>query len=189
MSDAEQVKRMAHESEGLPTLWDLEMPLDEKHLSLRNFWHNRTFLDEWLRQRAEPIHIWRGYRTMGLNPLFLRLIAMHYDPLKYPILSLHLDFYTKGSGKSPEALAKMLRCCVERYGDRFIPAFGVLNDGEGAADDFVQPETLRQNLHLAREAGVAEIWLFGVNGLNEDYLEALYDTIPLKPFSTPEISP
>lgn len=63
-----------------------------------------------------------------------------------------------------------MRCGVEQYGERFIPAFGVLNDGEGPDNLFVTPERLRQDLRLAREAGVAEVWLFGANGLNAEVL-------------------
>ena len=74
----------------------------------------------------------------------------------------------------------MLRCGVERYGAQFIPSFGVLNDAEGPAEIFVPPETLRRNLGLARAAGVSEIWIFGVNGLNSEYLSALHETLPLE---------
>jgi hypothetical protein len=57
----------------------------------------------------------------------------------------------------------------------------VLDDGEGAANQFVPPETLRRNLRIARAAGVSEIWLFGVNGLNAAYLEAVREELPLEP--------
>ncbi len=43
------------------------------------------------------------------------------------------------------------------------------------------PETLRRDLSLAREAGVSEVWLFGVNGMNEEYLTILRDVLPLDP--------
>jgi hypothetical protein len=80
-------------------------------------------------------------------------------------------------------MARSLRCGVEKYGEHFIPALGSLNDGEGSEEIFVPPGTLRRDLKLAREAGVSEIWLFGVNGLNADYLSALRETVPLETLS------
>lgn len=180
-SDSAAVQRVAGDAQGLPTLWDLELPLDLRIHSLNDWWQNRDFLDKWLREREEPVHIWRTHTSMGLNPRFLRMIAMHFDPLDYPAVYLHLNLYTTGTGKSDNDLSRILRCGVERYGEQFIPSYGLLNDGEGPADIFIPPETLQRYLQLARDAGVSEIWLFGINGLNDDYLNALKAVIPLEP--------
>ena len=179
-SDADAIQRVAKDAENLPTLWDSEVPLGRTQLSLSDWWRNRAFLDRWLRQRSEPVHIWRSHAVMGLDSLFLRLVGLHFDPREYPSVTLQLDLYTTGEGQPRDELAQMLRCGVETYGERFVPAFGVLNDGEGPEEIFVPPATLRRNLQLAREAGVAEIWLFGVNGLNDAYLTALRETLPVE---------
>jgi hypothetical protein len=182
-SSVEGVRRLAGEAEGLPTLWDSEVPLGWEELSLKDWWENRRFLGFWLRQREEPVQIWRSYQWMGLNSLFLRIVGIHYDPLDYPEVTLQLDLYMRDSGMPDEELARILRCGVERYGERFVPSFGVLNDMEGPEHIFVPVATLRRNLRLAREAGVSEVWLFGVNGLNEEYLTALQEELPLEAFS------
>jgi hypothetical protein len=38
----------------------------------------------------------------------------------------------------------------------------------------------RNNISLEHLAGVSEIWIFGANGLNSEYLAALRDTLPLE---------
>jgi hypothetical protein len=178
-SNAGAVQRVAQEAEGLPTLWDLEMPPDLKHPSVTSWPANRAFIDQWLGARTEPVHIWRSHASMGLDPLFLRLAGMHFDPLDYPAVSLHLDLYEKGAGMPGEQMARMMRCGVERYGSRFIPALGVLNDGHGTASEFIHFETLRRDLQLARAAGVSELWLFSVNGLTPSVVRMLHETLPL----------
>jgi hypothetical protein len=180
-SDAAAIKRVAAEAAELPVLWDLEMPRDKTTISLRSWASNTAFLDRWLHSRTAPVHIWRSHDTMGLDPLFLRLIGMHYDPRQYGALWLHLDLYETGSGLSHDQMARMVRCGVERYGEHFIPSLGVLNDGEGPETLFVSSNTLRRDLQLARAAGAHEIWLFGVNGLNTEYLSVLRETLPLEP--------
>lgn len=178
-SDAAAVQRVAREADGLPVLWDLELPRAPASPSLRDWWRNRTFLDAWLRQRAEPTHIWRSSTALGLDSALLRLSALQFDPLRYRHVSVQLDLYATGDGLPDVLLRRVLRCGVERYGDRFIPSFGVLNDGQGAADAFVPTATLQRYLRAARQAGVGEVWLFGASGLTGDVVRTLHATLPV----------
>jgi hypothetical protein len=179
-SDAAALRRVAGEADGLPVLWDLEMPPGLAHPSPASWLSNRTWLDQWLRARTAPVHLWRSHTSMGLDPLFLRLVGMHYDPLEYPQVSLHLDMYATGAGRPGDEVERIMRCGVERYGARFIPALGVLDDGAGPAGYFVPQATLQRDLGLARKAGVAELWLFGVNGMSEQIVAMLHQTLPLE---------
>ncbi len=182
LSNPQAVRRAMEEASGLPVLWDLELPPNFKGASLPpwSWWQNKAMTDAWLRARTQPVHIWRSYAWLGLNPLSLRLVGLHYDPLDYPAVSLHLDLYTTGTGQLEQSLQQLISSGVARYGPRFIPSFGVLNDGEGPAEKFIPPETLRRNLRIARAAGVSQIWLFGVNGLNADYLRVVREELPLE---------
>ncbi|MEN9327432.1 MAG: hypothetical protein RI947_240 [Candidatus Parcubacteria bacterium] len=177
-SDSAAVQRVANDAADLPVLWDMEMPLQQLPSSARSWRDNKEFLNHWLLARTKPVHIWRTHTTMGLDPLFLRLAGMHFDPLDYPEVSLHLDLYMKDTDPTDEQMAHILRCGVERYGSRFVPSFGVLDDGYGSG--FVSPVILQRNLTLARDAGVSQIWLFGVNGLNESVVTMLKESIPLE---------
>jgi hypothetical protein len=179
-SDTVAIQRVAGEAQDLPVLWDLEMPPGMKHPSIRSWPENRVWLDQWLHSRTQPVHIWRSHASMGLDPLFLRLVGMHFDPLDYPQLWMHLDLYNTGASRSAAQMAQIMRCGVERYGERFIPALGVLNDGAGRPEEFVPPKTLERDLQLARAAGVNQLWLFGVNGLNDEIVQMLRQTLPLE---------
>jgi hypothetical protein len=105
---------------------------------------------------------------------------MQIDPNANPNLRFHLDLYTTGAEQNAGQLARMIRCGVERYGQRFVPSFGVLNDGEGPEQIFVPPATLQRNLQIARESGASEIWLFGSNSLNQEYLAAIHAILPVE---------
>lgn len=163
-SDDSAVRRVAREADGLPVLWDLELPRDPVRPSARDWWRNRTFLDDWLRRRTEPTHLWRTSTALGLDTALLRLSAQHFDPRQYPQVWMHLDLYATGAGLPDPVLRRVLRCGVERYGDRFIPSLGLLNDGQAAADAFVPAATLRRYLRAARQAGVTELWHLGPTG-------------------------
>jgi hypothetical protein len=182
-SSPQGIRRLIDDADDLPLLWDLEIPrgtTDLRSLSLENWRANRPVLNRFFAKHQQPIDVWRTHVSMGLNPAFMQLTAMHFDPIDYSQVRLHLDLYTTGAGQNAAELTRIIRCGVERYGARFIPSFGVLNDGEGAAEIFVPPETFRRNLDLARAAGVSEIWIFGANGLNSEYLAALRETLPLE---------
>jgi hypothetical protein len=180
-SDAAAVRRATREADGLPVLWDLELPHDPVRPSLGDWWRNRAVLDAWFRQRAEPTHIWRSTTALGLDSALLTLSALQFDPLRYRHVSMHLDLYATGAGLPNPLLRRVLRCGVERYGDRFIPSLGVLDDGEAAADVFVPAGTLQRYLRAARQAGVTEVWLFGANGLTGDVVRTLRATLPVGP--------
>ena len=179
-SDAAAVRRAANEAAGLPVLWDLEAPPNLQHPSIGSWPQNRVWMDQWLRARTEPVHLWRSHASMGLDPLFLRMIGMHFDPLDYPQVSLHLDLYASATSRTSDEMTRILRCGVERYGQRFIPALGVLDDGAGKPEQFIQPETLKRDLQLTRAAGVAEVWLFGLNGVTKHVVSMLHETLPLE---------
>ncbi len=184
-SDADAVERVADEANGLPVLWDLEVTHVQQAFSPSNIARNTSFLDQWLRARKDPTAVWRTAASMGLNPLFLRLIGMQFDPLEYPTVSLQLDLYMTGAGVPDDQLLRLLRCGVERYGARFVPSLGVLNDGGGDPSIFVPPDTLRRVLKDVRESGVQEVWLFGSNGLNSDVLSIIHDTLPVAKLDAP----
>lgn len=186
LSDPQAVRRVMAEAADLPVLWDLELPPGLKHIAppLRSWSQNRATTADWLRTRTQPVHIWRSYALLGLNPWLLRLAGLHYDPLEYPAVSLHLDLYTTGAGQPEDGLQRLMRQGVAAYGARFIPSLGVLNDGEASASQFIPPETLRRNLRIARAVGVSELWLFSVNGLNDAYLQAVREELPLEPLSS-----
>jgi hypothetical protein len=183
LANGRALQKAAAETEGLPTLWDVELPRAPARPAWGDWLDNRDFTARWLAQRTAPTHVWRSWTSLGLDPWLLRVSGLHYDPLDYSQVWLHLDLYTSGNGLPADLMATLLRCGVERYGDRFIPAFGVLNDGVGAPEIYVPPETLQRDLVLARAAGVSEVWIFGVNGLNADYLAALHTALPLESFA------
>ncbi len=182
-SKPEAIRRVMGEATGLPVLWDVEVPPGLKQIAqplVASWLRNRAATAEWLRARSEPVHIWRSHSWLGLNPWPLRLAGLHYDPLDYPSVSLHLDLYTTGKGQPEWWLNSIMRQGAARYGARFIASLGVLNDGEGPAERFIPPDTLQRQLRLARQAGVHEVWLFGVNGLNAAYLDAVRKELPLE---------
>jgi hypothetical protein len=180
-SRADAIARVGNEAHGVPVLWDLEFPPGGKVVpDIGNWWTNRTYLDEWFGGRAESVHVWRSHPQFGLDSWALRLVSMHYDPMDYDQLTLHLDLYAPHGGISGDHLARVMRCGVERYGSRFVPSLGVLNDGEGPEWYFIDGELLRRNLRLARHAGVSEVWLFGLNGVTPELVHELRSTFPLE---------
>lgn len=166
------VQRAATEAAGRPVLWDLEFPRGGQGWAPGDWLGNRRFIEAWWAAQTAPVAVWRSFAGLGLASPVLGLAGMEVDPTAYPAVRLHLDLYTSGAGRPAWLTARILRCGVERYGDRFVPALGVLDDGLGPGR-FVSPAVLARDAALARAAGVSELWVFGLNGLNADYAAAL----------------
>jgi hypothetical protein len=181
-SEPAGIQRIIDESDGLPLLWDLEVPrgTQVEKLSIEHWWQNRISLPDLFANHDQPVHVWRTHVSMGLDSLFLRMIAMRVDPSETPNARLHLDMYATGGGRDPKELNQIVRCGIERYGERFIPSLGVLNDGEGPPEVFVPMDTFQRNLRVVREAGASEVWFFGSNGLNPEYLDAIRTILPIE---------
>lgn len=178
-SQSAAVARVANEAAGVPVLWDLEFPPKWRDdFSLREWRQNSSYLTGWLSGRKEAVHIWRSYPQLGLDPLLLRLLSMHYDPGEFQEVTLHLDLYSPNADIPASHLYRVMRCGVERYGPRFIPSLGVLNDGEGSGT-FISRQRLMQNVQSARSAGASEIWLFGLNGITPEIVANLHEIVPL----------
>lgn len=176
-SDGAALRRAAAEADGpagaVPVVWDLEFPRGGQGWSPGEWVGNRRFLETWWAGRAAPVAVWRSFAGLGLDSPVLRLAGMEVDPDAYPAVQLHLDMYTSGAGRPAWLTARIMRCGVERYGDRFVPALGVLDDELGPGR-FVSPAVLARDVALARAAGVSAVWVFGLNGLNPEYLAALH---------------
>jgi hypothetical protein len=182
-SDTAGIQRVIGDANDLPVLWDLEVPRgtqDVMKLAVNTWWANRAILTQFFKSHAQPVHIWRTHVSTGFDSLFLRLLGMYIDPASMPNARLHLDMYATGEGQDAQQLARIIRCGVERYGERFIPALGVLNDNEGPPEVFVPTNTFKRNLEIARANGASEVWIFGANGLNPEYLAALHASLPLE---------
>jgi hypothetical protein len=185
LSEPQAIQRVINESRDLPLLWDLELPRQPPPsfaTLIDRSRQNRPLMGDFFRQQQQPIHIWRTHTSMGLDPLFLRMFGMQFSPDDAPEIRLHLDLYTMGTGAGANAddVRRITRCGIRHYGERFIPSLGVLNDQEGPAEVFITPEDFRRNLQIVREEGAAEVWIFGSNGLNQEYLQALHDLLPLE---------
>ncbi len=155
-----------------PVLWDLELPRWNAGWAPGDWLGNRAFIDAWWRAHGGTVAVWRSFTFLGLDSPILRLAGLNVEASAYPNVRLHLDMYASGAGWPAGLVARVLRCGVERYGGRFVPNFGSLDDGLGSGP-FVSAEAVARDLRLAREAGVSEVWLFGVNGLNAEYLAAV----------------
>jgi hypothetical protein len=175
-SDHKAVERIIQEVGNHPVLWDSEMPFKGKSFSFINWYKNKTIIHTWLLDREERVDVWRAHETMGLNPLFLRLTAIHSDPNEYPNTYMHLELSTTGEGLPDERIYKVLRCGVEEYGEKFVPSFGMLNDLKENESLYIPLDTLKRYLVAAQNAGVSEVWLFSLRGLSTETIDMINQT-------------
>ncbi len=176
-SDRKGVKRLISEVGELPVVWDSELPYNWNSFSPVNWYENKDLVDKWLKKRKERVDVWRSYDIMGPDPLFLRWAALHVDPNEYPNVYLHLDLYATGKGFSNERLMQILRCGVEKYGDKFIPSFGMLSTGKKSPETYITMDTLKRYLKIAQKAGVSEVWLHSLEGLNSETIAAIRESL------------
>ncbi len=183
LSDHKIISRTLNESHGLPILLDSEFKPGGPDISvetIQNWWKNTEFIDQWIKDHPDQqIDVWRSHPTMGFHSPFLDLLGIHIDPNKYTNVSMHYNLYSDNDLSNGQK-ENILCNGISEYGpEKFVPALGVLDDGVDGGM-FIPIDIFRHDLELARAAGVNRVAIFGVNGLNEEYVRAINETLPLE---------
>ncbi|HIH11067.1 TPA: hypothetical protein HA241_02675 [Candidatus Woesearchaeota archaeon] len=159
----------------VPTMIDAELPTRQNLLlyftQLIYFFHNRQCLRDFVQRHP---HVWVAeyYPQSTILQTTLTFLGLHYDPKTYqkPIIKM---LYSSLHHFSPQEFLTLLNKGKQRYGSKFIPALGTISPGIQGNEPKLSPEQLEQDLSLAKKAGLNEVIIFRLGGLNEDYLSRI----------------
>lgn len=74
---------------------------------------------------------------------------------------------------SAEKLKFEMQQGLRKYGDNYIVGFGTIAVGVGGNEPLLAPEQLEKDLRIAEEAGVKEVVLFRLGGLDKKYVKVM----------------
>ncbi len=73
----------------------------------------------------------------------------------------------------PLDVTKLITALKREYGEALIVYLGCIASGVQGSEHILSPEGLRKDLEICKKAGVKEVCIFRVGGLNKDYLQAI----------------
>ncbi len=152
-----------------PVMLDLELPTTQNpwlYLTQKfNFLRNRWLIKNFIKDYQGKVYA-AEYFPEGIFGKFLSHLGLHYQNTKVIKMVYHsMHQFSEGF------MEKELRKGREELGDDFLAAYGVICPGIRKDEPILEPKRLEKDLQTARKAGVKEVVIYRLSGLNQEYAE------------------
>ena len=154
----------------IPVMIDLELPFTRnKKLFLMqsfNFFRNKKLIKEFI-EDYENIYLCEYFPDGKLKDFIMRFLGLHFDG-NFKIIKM---FYS--SMHNFADLEEELKRENEKYGNKFIAGFGAIAAGIFGDEPKLSCEQLENDLETAEKAGIKEVIIFRLGGLDKKYARIL----------------
>ena len=154
----------------IPVMLDLELP------TTRNPW---LYLTEMLHFQRDKkmirsfIHQYQGdtYLCEYAAPeKGLQRLGLHYPDSKSKVMKM---LYNSTQRFDEASLLDHLQKDMQKFSKRYIVGYGTIAIGVGGDEPLLSPRQLEKDLEIAQKAGVQEVVIFRLGGLNSKYLKVM----------------
>jgi len=162
------------EIEKVPVMLDLELPTTQNPLLYLTqsslFLGNKKLIRKFINDYRGKIYLAEYYPEGKWREKLLKLLGLHYWSKKVKVIKM---LYRSLHHFNDDFLREELRRGKREYGDDFIAGLGVIAPGIQGDEPILSPQQLEQDLQIAQKAGIKEVILFRLGGLDERYGKVL----------------
>ncbi len=175
-SQRKALHRIFQELEGqkIPIMLDLELPTTQNLLLYLTqsfyFRGNKRLIRKFIDNYQGEVYLAEYYPEGKRSERALELLGLHYPCKNTKVIKM---FYRSMHHFSDDFLRKELQRGKQEYGSRFIPSFGVIAPGILGNEPVLSPQQLEQDLQIAKKAGMKEVVVFRLGGLDKEYGKVL----------------
>lgn len=163
------------EDKNTPLLIDAELPTRQNPgLYLTeglHFWRNRTLIQQFIKKHPR-VYVAEYFPRSSWNQKILTLLGLHFNPSVYDCTTIKM-LYNSLHHFPQSFLQQYLEEEHQKYGVHFIAAFGTISRGIAHTEPRLSIKQLQQNLLAASEAGIKEVIIYRLGGLNKKYAAVL----------------
>lgn len=170
------LKRIFQElkDKNVPVMLDLELPTT-KNLKLyitefANFFRNKLLIKEFIKKYNGEIYLAEYYPQGKKKERLLQFLGLHYRSNNVKIIKMiynSIHSFNKGYIESE------LGNCKKEFKERFIAAYGLLANGISGNEPKISLLQLEEDIKIAKSAGINEIIVYRLGGLNNGYINVL----------------
>jgi len=179
-SDTKALERIINELNGvkepLKILWDCELPLKKWQIGTRifSFYKNRKKIRGFIKNHPSnlEIHTAENVFYSGLVHQVMEKMGLTFDPAIYPHKRIAM-FYTSNK---PRMLFETVVYQIETYQKRYhdlAAGLGTISVGIHGNEPILSSVDLANDFSAVRKAGVKEVVIFRLGGLNKSYMEVI----------------
>lgn len=158
----------------IPILWDAELPKNKMLLltELKKFRRNKLVIKEFFKQYKGKIYTAEYFLERGLIKKWSSKLMLTFDPKKYNNTIIKM-MYTSMHNYPVGFIKNELSSNVKIYGKNFMVGLGVLTYGINGNERPISLEYLERDLRLCKEAGISEVVIYRLGGLDKEYLNVI----------------
>ncbi|MEA3378342.1 MAG: hypothetical protein U9Q69_01760 [Nanoarchaeota archaeon] len=173
-SKRKALKKVIDETENLNILWDAEWP-KKRSLVLLNafqFFGNRKLIKRFFKKHKGTIYTAEYFPEKGFFAKLLVFFGLSFDPNKYGSKMIKM-IYSSMHDYGKNFIKKEVEFGVKNYGNNFLVALGTIAVGIKGDEDILDLKVLERDLGICKKAGVNEVIVFRLGGLDKDYLKII----------------
>lgn len=173
-SDRTALKKVFSElkDQKIPVMLDLELPTTQNpwlYLAQSlNFFKNRKLIRDFINNYFGTIYLAEYYPEGKRKEKVLSALGLHYYHQKTKIIKM---IYHSLHDFNEEFLIQELQRGKKEFKDNFIVALGTIAAGIHGKEPVLSWQQLEQDLKLAQKAGIKEVVIFRLGGLNRKHIK------------------
>jgi len=160
----------------ISVMLDLELPTTKNpelyFTQFFNFFRNKNLIHQFIEKYNGQIYLAEYYPEGKRKEQFLEFLGLHYSTSKVKVIKM---LYHSLHNFSNEFMINELKRGREEFGDNYLVALGTIARGISGDEPLLSPMQLKEDLELVEKAGIREVIIFRLGGLNSKYLKVIND--------------
>lgn len=160
-------------NKNIPVMLDLELPTTQNPFlyltQSLNFYSNRRIIHHFINRYRGKVYLAEYFLgKRGRN--YLGWLGLHYSSPNAQIIPM---MYHSMHPLGEQKIRTEFSAAKNLFGEKCIPGFGTIAPGILKIEPILSPQSLKRDLILAQEAGVEEVVIFRLGGLNKEYVRVI----------------
>ena len=137
------------------------------------FFANKKLISSLIQNYTGEVYLAEYYPEEKKSEKILEILGLHFSPVKInkKIKIIKMMYHSSHHFSKHSMHTKMQRG-VEEYKENFLAGLGIIASGLGS-EPLISPKQLSEDLACAQQAGVQEVILFRLGGLQKKYVKVL----------------
>ena len=169
--------RLFHQlmNEKIPILWDAEFPKRRSLLYWQFFksFKNKKLIKAFFKKYQGAIYTAEYFTDNSLMKSFLKYNCLFFEPKEYNNIKVKMLYTSMHDWLDESIIKKEIENYKKEYEENLIIGLGLLNKGINKNEKLISSKNLERDIKICKELGIKEVVIYGLNGLNKEYLKII----------------
>ncbi len=167
--------RVLGEIKDTPVMIDAELPTTKNPwlfiTQKANFFRNRKLIRKFVSGSPE-VYVAEYYPTGKFKEAIMSFLGLHFDLNKFNSKVIKMVYHSMHNFNR-DFITQKIKDGKAEFGKRFIVGYGIIAHGIDGDEQMLSLEQLEEDLKIAKVAGISEVIIFRLGGLNKGYVSVI----------------